>query len=504
MAKFNQKSKNSGADIFNQENAPAYNMDNNTELYTRVLSTLMNEKKFYQSADGSDKELIALIRKVAVEDPEFVAGLAIIARNKFNLRSVPQVLMVELANIHKGDDIVSKAISAYMHRPDEMTEMLAYYGKRFAIKGAAKKMAKLPNQIKKGLASAFERFDEYQMAKYNRPGEVKLRDVLFLTHPVPVTKEQEKLWYDKLINGTLKTPDTWEVALSTAKERGLTKTEAWTEVLPKMGYMALLKNLRNLYQEGVDPDKFIPTLIDPEHNSKSRQFPFRFMSAYRELSIAGASSKIMDAVADAMELAVGNVPELPGITFVVSDNSASMGSVLSDKGSVSYKDIANLFAAIAHKKLGTNIVGVFGESYKTVGLSSRNSILANKEVLENTDVGHSTNTYETIDWLTKTKTKVDRIIIFSDMQAWDSRCWDSRINTTQESYDRYCATMGIKPHVYSIDLAGYGTSDFDPKKPQIHLLSGWSEKIFDYILAMETEPDAAMSDIYLAIADARV
>ena len=133
----------------------------------------------------------------------------------------------------------------------------------------------LSAQVKKGLAAAFPKFDEYALAKYDRGGPIKLRDVLFLAHAKPRDEAQAEVW-KRLIAGELTTPDTWEVALSS----GADKREAWERLLreQKLGALALLRNLRNMQEAGVDEALVLAALGSM---STARVLPFRFLAAAR-------------------------------------------------------------------------------------------------------------------------------------------------------------------------------------------------------------------------------
>lgn len=129
-----------------------------------------------------------------------------------NMRSVPMVLAVELAKVHRGDSTVNKMVSGIVLRADEIAELLAYYQLANQRKDT-KKLNRLSKQLQAGLQGAFNRFDEYQFAKYNRDAEVKLRDALFLIHPKAKDESQQAL-FNKIVNNELETPYTWETELS--------------------------------------------------------------------------------------------------------------------------------------------------------------------------------------------------------------------------------------------------------------------------------------------------
>src|SRR5208337_2453362 len=158
---------------------------------------------------------------------------------------------------------------------DELSEFVAIYW--------AGGRQPLSAQVKKGLAAAFGKFDEYALAKYDRAGAVRLRDVLFLSHARPADEAQAALW-KRLAGNELATPDTWEVALSATGraegDRALDKRELWERLLAerKLGALALLRNLRNMQVAGVSEELVLAALAALKTD---RVLPFRFLAAAR-------------------------------------------------------------------------------------------------------------------------------------------------------------------------------------------------------------------------------
>ena len=275
----------------NYEGAEAYRLSPEWELYVAAVTSSLNDK-FYESANTRIETLRRLVAKC---DPAFVAKLAVYARRKMNLRSIPMVLAVELAKVHRGDATVRKMVVQIVQRADEITELLAYY--QFANeRGGVKKLNRLSKQLQAGLQDAFNRFDEYQFAKYNRDAEIKLRDALFLVHPKSKDEAQQVL-FDKIVNSQLETPYTWETELSALgqakyageKEKSVAFRMKWEELIDsgKVGYMALMRNLRNILEAEVSQQHMMAVcnaLSSAGAVRRSKQLPFRFLAAYREIS----------------------------------------------------------------------------------------------------------------------------------------------------------------------------------------------------------------------------
>ena len=238
----------------NHEGEVAFSLSTEMELYTAVVTSFMNDT-FYERIDQRVMRIADLVRKC---NPRFVAQLAVYARCEMNLRSVPLLLVVELARCHSGDDLVSRTIEKVVLRADDIMELLSCYQWRNS-QGAedkkSKRLSRLSHQIQVGLQKAFNRFDEYQFAKYYHRGRaVTLRDALFIVHP-KAKDDAQQLLFDKIASDTLATPYTWETELSalgrqhfeTEEDRQEAFASKWEELIGsgKLGYMAMLRNLRN-------------------------------------------------------------------------------------------------------------------------------------------------------------------------------------------------------------------------------------------------------------------
>ena len=201
------------------------------------------------------------------------------------------ILLRELARRKGTGPIVEKALGHVIQRADELAEFLAMYWNE--------KRQPLAAGVKRGLAAAFGKFDEYRLAKYDRASKIKLRDVLFLVHAKPKDDGQAALW-KRLVDGELATPDTWEVELSAGKD----KKETFERLLRqgKIGGLAVLRNLRNMQQAGVD-EALIRARLD---QGIARALPFRFVTA------AGYAPNLEDALEVAMLKGAEDLPQATG------------------------------------------------------------------------------------------------------------------------------------------------------------------------------------------------
>src|SRR6478672_3605580 len=276
------------------EGTPARHISPEMQLRRSVLACLLWESQFYEDGVEIGGRIAELVPQVAAEK---VAALAFEAREQSKLRHVPLLLVREMARHKTHRAAVSDTLARVIQRADELAEFVAVYWKDGRVP--------LSGQVKKGLAAAFPKFDEYQLAKYDRGGPIKLRDVLFLSHAKPRDEAQAAVW-KRLIAGELTAPDTWEVALSS----GADKREAWERLLreEKLGALALLRNLRNMKEAGVDESLVLNALGSM---STARVLPFRFLAAARY------APQWEEALEQAMLKCVAGQEKLPGKTVVL-------------------------------------------------------------------------------------------------------------------------------------------------------------------------------------------
>lgn len=554
MAKFNkrvsveQEAEQHKDTTINKEGGIAFKLDSLTRLYERVSACLVSEPKFYKNIvdneattqivvggktiqtiksikveNNEDSEILKDIREVAKIDPEFILKLAIHCRNELYLRSISILLLVEAANIVECKPFVRRYSKHIIKRADELREALAYQMSRFG--------EPLPNSLKKGLADAFESFDEYQFEKYSGgSGKIKFSNVLRMVHPKPKDEARKALYnyliypegHPKSIKNRLKylpilkakeelmsckeldknaeklakeAHATWEVFVSK-----FGSTEAtWKYIAPTLPVMALIRNLRNLLDKKVPVNEFLGKLQDKETILNSKQLPFRWFSAYKEIegNSNPSTGKVLDALQDAMEISVQNVPRLGGITFSTADNSGSMQSPLSQRSKVMYCDVANIMQAILAHVSDDVVTSVFAEHFKVVNVSKRDGIITNMKKFKDTDVGYSTDAYKALMHLNENKIKVDRIVIFSDMQCYDS---GNRYSGTAErslvaEFKKYKRNVNPNVRLFSINLAGYGSAQFPQDDPNVALIAGWSDRVFDFIKLFESDKKQAVDRV---------
>ncbi len=398
MARLNVKggrvvTAHTGSNVQTHEGAPAAYIDDFAALKRSVLSCFLWENEFYEDGQEIAGRIKALAEKC---DPRAVAGLAVCARSVHNLRHVPLLLLEVLSRTGAGvPGLVSGAVQACIQRSDELSEFVALY-----MAGGRKPLS---SGVKKGLAAAFQKFDEYQLAKYDREGAYRLRDVLFLCHAKPKDKAQQQLW-SRLIEGELKVPDTWEVALS----GGADKKETFTRLLEdgKLGYLALLRNLRNMEQAGVDSDVVMAAI--KARKGAARVLPFRYVAAAR------AAPRYERALDGALLTCISEQPMLRGTTAVLVDVSGSMDTKLSGKSDLTRMDAAATLSSVLHCE--DKIVATFSD--RVVVVPPRYGMAGVDAVIKSQNHG-GTYLGRAITELVGKYPKMDRLIVITDEQSHD-------------------------------------------------------------------------------------
>lgn len=510
--KFNLLSKFKTQTV-NHAGEKAFALSPEMELYTAVVTWSLNDS-FYEKDETRLNRLRELMYKC---HPVFVGKLAVYARTKMYMRSVPLVLVTELANLHSGDNLVARVTAGVVNRADEITELLACY-ELMNKRTGTKKLNRLSKQLQKGLSTAFNRFDEYQFAKYNRDGAIKLRDALFLVHP-KAKDELQQLLFNKIVNGNLQTPYTWETELSALGQLNFDSDEAkalafkakWEELIDsgKLGYMALLRNLRNIQEAGVSYahfEKVCARIADAGEVAKAKQFPFRYLAAYRELlaqdkqsPVNGLTKKLsamllgnkgytgtlLDALEKAVQASAANIKGFDYETRVLlaCDVSGSMQTPVSAKSKILLYDVGLMLAMLLQSRCKNVEVGMFGDTWKTISVPCSN-ILGNVQEFyrREGEVGYSTNGYLVIKDILQRRVVIDKVFMFTDAQLWNSN------NTTehiQALWVQYKAQVAPNAKLYLFDLKGYGQAPLQVLRNDVYLVAGWSDKVFEVLAALE-------------------
>ena len=494
VAEATRTTNNEGGEAF----APA---DPRLALYKRTINQLL-EDSYYED---DEEHLAAIVRRfdaAADENPEFVLKLAAYARQELYLRDIPQVLLVLAANDDRFKDdsdesLIREWAPETIQRMDETATALAVHDDLFS--GTA------PWPLRRGIEDALVTMaDAYTLGKYELSRrEVTLRDVFNRVHPTPIDGEQEGL-FERFMRGDLDdypdveplpSPNTWETVIS---ERGNTK-DAWETLIESEEYslpiFASIRNLRNMLEAGVDEETIVDHL-DLEAVRHAPLYPFRYYQAYKALQQAGIDAPEVERwLEQAIDISVENVPSGLGDTFVGVDLSGSMDMALSENSMLRYKEIGSLFGAILAEE-GAR-VGGFGDDFGDVSTHVDTPVLQRQDAVLRIDeaVGNSTNGWKVLEYLHEEGIVVDRVVLFTDMQIWDSR-WgvDDDTKTVREAFEAYRDSVAPDASLYMIDLASYGDLVTPEGYEDVYNVSGWSENVLEFVEHAE-EPLQVIDEI---------
>jgi len=372
---------------FTHEGAPAKRISPEQQLRRSLLSCFLWEKEFYEDGQEIAQRIIETADKCK---PEFIAALCVEARTKFNLRHAPLFLLLNL--IKRGGKLASETIYNTVNRADEMAELISMYWKD--------SRKPLSAQMKIGLAKAFHKFNEYQFAKNDhKDASVKLRDVIRLVH-AKAPEGQEDL-YKRISLGQLENPDTWESRMA----GGENKKDVFTDLLTrkKLGYLALIRNLRGMNEAGVDHGLIKQAILTGDH---SRVLPFRFISAAK---LAPMFERELDT---SMIAAMSEASKLAGKTVLLVDVSGSMDAAMSVKSDLHRVDAACGLAILLSGVCESLRVFTFSNSLVEVparsGMALRDAIIRSQQH-GGTQLGQAVATVNQLTF--------DRMIVISDEQA---------------------------------------------------------------------------------------
>jgi len=421
-------------------------------------------------------------------DIEKTLQVAVKLRNEDNIRVTPQVIMVRAAMCDhiKGTGLIGRYASEIIKRGDEPATQMAYFFSEYGDKGK-RGVIPIPSRLRKAWKNALEKLDEYRLAKYRMESRaVKTIDVVRLVHA-----NSEPI--NKLVNNELVLTDkTWEAIIS---KEGSNKA-SWEKALEVMPHMALLRNIRNLLENKIDPHLFMDKLVSGVATGK--QLPFRYYSAYK--AVGDGNAYVLDKLEECLELSFVNLPHFNGRVMSLSDNSGSAwGAVTSEYGTMTVAEIGNLTSVITAKASDEGYVGVFGDRLDIKSIRQKSSIFDELGLVNQMgkNIGSSTETGIWLFWdkAIKNKEHWDHVFIYSDMQAghgglytnsgshspvgfvWNNR---STFVDVPKLIATYRAQVNPNVQVFLVQTAGYQDTLLPEYYSKTYILGGWSGNILNF------------------------
>jgi len=449
MASVNTPNKKRATKFTHEGARATHGLSKASELQRTVSACLLWEDSFYEDGVSIADRIKTLVHATPID---VVGQMAVDLRDKHGIRHAPLLMVREMLRhpqLEMQPTLVQNTVSEVCVRPDDMCELLALYW------GSNDGKRALSAQLKKGLADAFCRYNEYQLAKWNRTKkEVTLKDILRIVHPKAPSKHFGEMW-GRLAKDELATPNTWETRLSAGED----KKEVFTDLLKteKLGGLALLRNLRNMVDSNVDRSLVKQAL---KTHPFTRVLPFRFIAA------AAAAPGYTPELSDALVRAAETLPKLDGLTHVVIDNSGSMGCGLSQRS-----DLRRVDAAIGMGILCANVcedvrIWLFSNDCTEVAAHKNLALfdVQKQHPMGGTDLERAVHTV----FNESGNAGGERLIVITDEQTWTNPTHQNRFMKS-----------------YLINIATFKHGVGYPSDGWSAHVDGFSERILAYISSLE-------------------
>lgn len=501
------------------------------ELYLTAIGAFITAGKHHENATSRVARVGKLARAIALEEDgvQWLTDMVRYARTVGNIRDSGIVIAVEATAARVEAGLIAGTrhlVNAACGRADEpgklLTMWIVRYGQDMPEEETVRPggvFPRVPNALKRGLADAVIRlYDEYSLLRYDTPSaDRRFGDVIQLVRPRAESSAQSQLfkwamerartgWKDgarrlpgrmlqmirarreleavplaarrALVSERVGVPfsqrlkdagASWEwVSGWLADGEGMT-AEVWEALAPNMGYMALLRNLRNFDQAGISADAanaVATRLADPAQVAKSRQFPFRFLAAYRASS---DSLRWGLALEQALSASLSNVPVLKGRTLICIDRSPSMFpgyhfSTSSDS-EISLADQAAVFGCALALRAENATVVVYGGTSRVVEVPKGAALLKFVDGL-----GGAIDYTDTKGAVRSHFSGHDRVIVVTDEQS----------STADAS-----APVPANVPVYVWNMAGYGAGNMASGVNNRHTFGGLTDDSFRMVTVLE-------------------
>ncbi len=503
--------RTTGRRTLTHEGGAAYEREPESELFLLAVTNMVGEDTFYERAADRDARFVELVQRVTAANPAFIAGADAAAGQIGFAQYLRQTMLMRSASVVMAAEYVAaggpygrSVVARALQRPDEPAEMIGYW---LAAHGR-----RLPMPVKRGVADAARRlYTERAALRYDGLSrQVRMADVLELTHPEPKDHRQSALfrWLldrrhhddaraDPAVLPVLAAAAALEAVpedgrRSVLRERGPAAlaeagfswerlsgwlpggmdAEAWEAVIPSMGVMALVRNLRNFDQAGIGAaaEAVIAKLTDPDEVAQARLFPYQVWAAYAH----APSDDWKRALARTLDLTVANIPALDG-TLVVIDTSGSMQAAVSNRSKLTRVEVAAVMAMATAQRARDVDVVIYGQGNRRLRPVAGESVLAGVARVAGRvgSVGHATFGHTAVARHFDPK-RHRRVVIFTDDQQHDSGH----------------VPLDHVPVIYTFNLAGYRPSALPAGQRGRYTLGGFTDATFTAMQVLEGGRDA--------------
>lgn len=484
------------ANAKNHEGAPAYAMTPRHKL-AQIAATGTFNATFYADGQAQLTDVLKLLPEV---EADFIAKTAVYAHERGHMKDMPALLLAYLSMLQTED--FQKVFSRVVTNGRMLRTFVQIL--RSGVTGR-KSLGTRPKRLVKAW---LDEASEIELLRASVGNDPSLADVIKMVHPKPKEASREALYgwlidrphdAEKLSARVLAfeafkrdpsrpLPD---VPFQMLTSLPLSK-EQWANIAERAGWHMLRMNLNTFARHGVYgvdgfADMLAKRLADPAEIRKARVFPYQLMAAYA-MTGKDVPAVVRNALQDAMEIALDNVPVFHGNVVVCPDVSGSMASPVTGfrKGattSVRCIDVAALMAAAVLRKNRRARVIPFEQDVVKLDLNPRDSVMTNAARLSAIG-GGGTNCSAPAELLVKEKSKVDLLIYVSDNESWVDARPDRRGTGLMQAFERL-KQRNPNAKLVCIDIQPYGTTQA-LERTDVMNVGGFSDAVFDQI-ALFTE-----------------
>ena len=491
------------ADARNHHAAPAYALSPRAAL-AQLAATGCLTPTFYASAETQLDEVLALAAQV---DAEYVARVAVAAREQGYMKDMPALLAAHLAT---RDTALLERVFPRVIDSGRMLRTFVQILRSGAV--GRKSLGSAPKRMVRDWLAGRSDAALFRASVGTTPS---LADIIKMVHPRPTTDARRAL-YGCLIgrdhvaddlpeivrayeatkadparaaaDGTI--PDVpFQMLASLPFDSKVTERAVWAEIARTAPWHATRMNLNAFARHGAFAEPGVAEtvamrLADPESVRRARAFPYQLFMAYRQVS-ADVPHVVKEALQDAMEVAIGNVPRLGGRVVVCPDVSGSMLSPVTGyrRGATSAVRCIDVAALVAASVLRTNPsarVLPFETRVVDVALNGRDSVLTNAAKLAAVG-GGGTDCSAPLARLNAETAEVDLVFLVSDNESWVD-AGNPRYGTgTMREWNRLKArNPGAK--LVCLDMQPHRTVQAAPRADVLHV-GGFSDRVFEVVAA---------------------
>jgi 60 kDa SS-A/Ro ribonucleoprotein len=478
------------ANAVNEELAPAYSFSLRHALAQYAATGCMNAT-FYASAQEQLEKVLELSRQI---EPEFIARTALYARGQGFMKDLPALLCAVLAVRSPG------LLAEVFDRVIDDGRMLRNFVQMIRSGAVGRKsLGTLPKRL---VLSWIESRDDAALFRASVGNDPSLADIVKMVHPKPSTPQREAL-FGYLIGREIKQENLPEIVKQfEAFKSGASKvvpdvpfqmltslplsSADWTEIARSASWQMTRMNLNTFARHGVFGRAEIDNLIasrlrDEQAIAKAKVFPYHLMVAYATAD-ATVPATVREALQDAMEIAIGNVPGIDRMVYVFPDVSGSMQSPVSGhrKGAttaVRCVDVAALVAAAILRKNTNARVIPFEQDVVSLDLNPRDSVMTNARKLASVG-GGGTNCSAPLALLNKQNARGDLVVYVSDNESWVD-AHGGRGTATMRDWQVF-KQRNPQAKLVCIDIQPYATTQAAEREDILNI-GGFSDRVFDVI-----------------------